>query len=691
MTMRTCLIRKHMYRKWLLFTLLLLAGAFLHDPASAADGDEKVLFLHHSTGGAVYTQGSVADWIDTYNTTNGTAYMIEARAYPNSPYPWSNYPYDYWNLWVNGDCDSAQPGIACMSGLARDYDVIIFKHCYPGADILEDTGSPDIASSRKSLENYKLHYRALRDLMDGHGDTQFIVWTLPPRHRLATTTSNATRARAFVDWVRNEWLTEDGQPHPNIAIFDFWGYAAEADPEPGPGQSPTNTLRYEYEKSHSDSDSHPNTLANETIGPHFAEFIVATIESAETPDDQVLLVPDEFPTIAAAAAAAQDGDTVEISAGIYTGSEMVATWDQNDLTIRGVGGKAQLDAAGVTISNGKAIWVTTGDDITIEQISFSNAVVDDHNGAGIRSEGDRLIVRNCSFSHNQMGILTTNYGREEILIEYCEFNHNGLGSPGYTHNIYVGRVAKFTLRGSYSHHALHGHNVKSRAAENHILYNRIMDESDGRSSYLIDLPNGGLSYLIGNVLHQGPQAENSAMVSYAAEGADNALQELYVAGNTFVNERISGDGFNLGGTPMAHFENNLFVNVDTVVNGESTVFRGNLEIEEIAFTEADQYDFHLSGEAAAVDTGVTPGNARDVDLTPVYEYQHPLNLTQRSSDGHLDVGAFEFVAASSGDGDDGGGGGSGSGNGDSGDTSNTGPRSSGSSAGKGCFLSALLV
>jgi hypothetical protein len=98
-----------------------------------------------------------------------------------------------------------------------------------------------------------------------------------------------------------------------------------------------------------------------------------------------------------------------------------------------------------------------------------------------------------------------------------------------------------------------------------------------------------------------------------------------------------------------------------------------------------------------VDTGITPGSARGVDLTPVYEYQHPLNLTQRSSDGHLDVGAFEFVAVNngdSGDGDDGGdGGGDGgsdidSGNGDSGDA---GPRSSGSSSGKGCFLSALIV
>ena len=37
-----------------------------------------------------------------------------------------------------------------------------------------------------------------------------------------------------------------------------------------------NLLRYEYEGSHSDSDSHPNTLANQTVGPIFAQFLMAS-------------------------------------------------------------------------------------------------------------------------------------------------------------------------------------------------------------------------------------------------------------------------------------------------------------------------------------------------------------------------------------------------------------------------------
>lgn len=251
--------------------LLLFVSASI---AGAATGTESVIFLHHSTGGNVFYGGDVSDWFAAYNSANGTSYQITERAYPNDPYPWENYPYDYWNLWAHGACTS-QPGKECLNTLAAAYNVVIFKHCFPGADVQADTGSPNIASGRKSLENYKLQYRALRALMDGSPETKFIVWTLAPLHRLATDPETAARAKTFVDYVKNDWLTEDG-PHPNIFIFDFWGYAAEDDPSPAHGE--VNSLRYDYEDSHSGSDSHPNTLANEHIGPLFAQFIINTIE-----------------------------------------------------------------------------------------------------------------------------------------------------------------------------------------------------------------------------------------------------------------------------------------------------------------------------------------------------------------------------------------------------------------------------
>lgn len=232
----------------------------------------KAVFLVHSTGSGLFSEGKITDWVKTYNSTNNTNFLITARTYPDTPWPWENYPYDYWKLWVNNSCNNSNPNIECLPSLASNYGLVIFKHCYPGASVNPDTGSPDITSSRKSLENYKLQYRALRTLMDGMPDKKFMVWTLVPLHRLATTTEQAARAYEFVKWVKNQWLTEDGKQHSNIFIFDFYSLAAEMNENPSNGKQ--YCLKYDFEGSHTANDSHPNALANQTIGPHFAQAVV---------------------------------------------------------------------------------------------------------------------------------------------------------------------------------------------------------------------------------------------------------------------------------------------------------------------------------------------------------------------------------------------------------------------------------
>jgi hypothetical protein len=135
-------------------------------------------------------------------------------------------------------------------------------------------------------------------------------------------------------------------------------------------------------------------------------------------------------------------------------------------------------------------------------------------------------------------------------------------------------IRKFTLRHCYTHHAKIGHTVKSRANENHILYNRIMDEVDGTASYEVDLPNGGLSYLIGNLIEQGPQTDNSTIISYAAEGGANPTQELYVAHNTIVNDRSGGTFIRVAGSyppTSALIVNNIFVGPGTLLSGVGTM------------------------------------------------------------------------------------------------------------------------
>lgn len=371
-------------------------------------------------------------------------------------------------------------------------------------------------------------------------------------------------------------------------------------------------------------------------------LVTFTAFTASSSLGAILSVPGGYSSVADAVAAADSGDIISITPGEYT-SGIVATIGDDSITLRGEGGRARLNADGIAISNRKAIFVITGNNITIENIEFSHAKVGDENGAGIRHEGGLLTIKNCYFHDNENGILTSNQGiNGELIVENSEFNHNGLGSAGYTHNIYVGRIGKFIFRDSYSHHAHIGHNIKSRARENHILYSRIMDETTGDASYQIDLPNGGLAYIIGNSLHQGINADNSMMISYAAEGAVNPIQEIYVSGNTFVNDRHTGYGIRLSGSPTAIIRNNIFDNLTGAVQGSPTSFENNLESDNSGFADKNTFEYHLTPDSPARDAGGDPGSFRGVSLTPVREYVHALQSRERSVDGTLDIGAFEY-------------------------------------------------
>jgi cephalosporin-C deacetylase-like acetyl esterase len=331
-----------------------------------------------------------------------------------------------------------------------------------------------------------------------------------------------------------------------------------------------------------------------------------------------------------------DGAIVEIDAGIYEGD--VCVWGQNDLTIRGVGGYAHLKANGASAQN-KAIWVVKGRNATIEHIEFSGASVPDRNGAGIRIEGPGLTIRYCYFHDNEDGILGDS-GESDILIEFTEFARNGHGD-GYSHNMYIGHARSLTVRHCYSHHARTGHNLKSRAHENHILYNRIMDEADGTSSYAIDLPNGGRSFIIGNVIQQGPNTDNSTIVSYGAEGLSNPNSELYMVNNTIVNDRPTGTFVHIREGATAKLINNLFAGRGAPIKGQAEQTT-NLATDTPGFVDRAKFDYRLTSESPAIDGGSKPGSVDTFNLRPLFQYVHPVSRRNRPSSGQIDIGAFEY-------------------------------------------------
>lgn len=254
---------------YIIFSILLfflscggVSGKVVNNNGTDPTGDVKIIFLHHSTGQCIWN-GGVPSWFTQYNSDNSTDYYINEQAFPkSSPYGWNNYPYDYWNIWVNNAGSSEYQEEPTLEILTSQYDVIIWKHCFPVSSINADTGSPDITSSTKSIENYKLQYNALKSKMHEFPSTKFIVWTGAVQVESQINSNEATRMQSFVDWIKNTWDEKED----NIYIWDFYALETEGG------------LYLKSEFASSSSDSHPNSTFSNTVAPYFCTRITNVIK-----------------------------------------------------------------------------------------------------------------------------------------------------------------------------------------------------------------------------------------------------------------------------------------------------------------------------------------------------------------------------------------------------------------------------
>jgi hypothetical protein len=345
-------------------------------------------------------------------------------------------------------------------------------------------------------------------------------------------------------------------------------------------------------------------------------------------------------TIAGAARAARSGDTVEIAAGTYAGD--VAVWSQDELTIRGVGGRARIIAVGESVE-GKGIWVFRGRRFRVENVEFAGAQVPDGNGAGIRHEKGSLSLKNTLFEDNQAGLLIANDPAIEAEVEDSEFRRNGSGD-GSTHHLYAGTIGRLAVRGSYFREANVGHLLKSRARENFIFYNRLTDESDGRASYELEFANGGIAWVVGNLIEQGPLTENSVIVSYGAEGYRWPANELYFAHNTVANDRPRGGVFMRvhSGAGAVRLVNNAFVGKGDLDLRSAALQAGNARPGWEEFALPARLDFRPKRTSSLVGKAGDPGSVRGRSLRPDAEYVFPTGTRPLPGGTPLSVGAFQL-------------------------------------------------
>ncbi|WLT29998.1 hypothetical protein [Geothrix sp. PMB-07] len=243
----------------------------------------RIAFLHHSTGGIVWESG-LPQFIQSWNATHGTDYRITELPYPSATgghtslrkllparvfnvliknhYPWDNQPYDYWNLWVAHQGENRDRSELNLDDLARSYDVIVFKHCFPVSRVQPEEGAPSVSSPKQTLANYKLQYEALKTRMRQFPQIRFILWTGPALTESGTTPEEAERARQFASWVKETW-DEKGD---NLFLWDF----RELETHGG--------LFLRPENAHGPNNPHPAKTFAVQVAPLLGQRIVDVIE-----------------------------------------------------------------------------------------------------------------------------------------------------------------------------------------------------------------------------------------------------------------------------------------------------------------------------------------------------------------------------------------------------------------------------
>jgi hypothetical protein len=232
------------------------------DAQAAAQGEPvRIIFMHHSTGQGVIAEGGVREgftalgyefWDHGYNDdglvdASGNALGI------NWSVPDDNTDPDGWYAIFHQPV--TDPPSNTFSHMLQ-YDVIIFKSCFPTSDI----------QSEEQFEDYRRHFLSIRDVIDRHPDRLFIAFTTPPLVPNSTTPEAAARARRWAEYLTSdEYLVG----HPNLVVFDFFSLLADED----------GFLRSDYRAD--EWDSHPNELANRTVGPLLVRFVDQAIREFE--------------------------------------------------------------------------------------------------------------------------------------------------------------------------------------------------------------------------------------------------------------------------------------------------------------------------------------------------------------------------------------------------------------------------
>ncbi len=283
--------------------------------STGASGLTNIFFLHHSVGSGLIDQGAMRSVVASCNSANGKNFGLWDHGYNgdglrdangtmlgiNYAVPGDNTePAGYAYLWTSTQADAT----ACRNQIMANHQVIAFKSCYTASSI----------NDANMLAEYKQAYLAMQAFFGQHLEKLFVVLTPPPRHRLDTTATQAAFARQFANWLKSNTFLGG---RTNVVCWDLFDALAGSD----------NFLKYAYEGSHASTDSHPNNLANQTVGPLLANALVSAADAYQPGSTPTAPTATVLANGATGSVTLSSSDTLAVSVALNAGGYAGITAD----------------------------------------------------------------------------------------------------------------------------------------------------------------------------------------------------------------------------------------------------------------------------------------------------------------------------------------------------------------------------
>lgn len=222
---------------WLYCGVGVAAGLNSNPPASPV----KLIFIHHSCG---------ENWLTDGNGGLGIALKNNNYFVSDTNYGWGSTgigeltDIGHWWDWFRGPTsgtymaelyDESRQAGDYFSRLSTDpggeNSIIMFKSCFPNSEMGGNSSDPpttgdnplrgeDCWSDYMTVANAKGIYNDILEYFATRRDKLFIAVTAPPQVAGDTDATHAANARAFNNWLVNDWLKD--YAYHNVAVFDFY-------------------------------------------------------------------------------------------------------------------------------------------------------------------------------------------------------------------------------------------------------------------------------------------------------------------------------------------------------------------------------------------------------------------------------------------------------------------------------------